>query len=370
MKAFAVILAVLVSATAALAEPRITSISPAVGFTFAPTRVVISGSELADQFTVCASDEPVRHDFPCPVSVFFGGASGRVISASSQFIVVMAPPQQAGVVDVRVQLGGTELTRVNAFHYQRHAQPEGNYVRYLVPAIHPLLEGANGSRWATEMVIHNGSGFDLTPHYPWPGIQFPQIGPTLAPHESFRPTFQTTSGNGAFFYIPAPLAAFTAFELRVRDISRDAEGWGTEVPVVRVDEQFAETVQLLDVPTDTRYRVTLRIYGHDAVARDVRVAVFPVPGGAEAVIPGDAIEERIVKLEEAPVFPTVYWPAYAELDPISDAVRASGARQVRIEVTFVFPVLADPPLVRPIWALASITNNDTQQVTTITPHVP
>ena len=64
--------------------------------------------------------------------------------------------------------------------------------------------------------------------------------------------------------------------------------------------------------------------------------------------------------------PTPLFPGYAQVDPLTAVVRAAGAR-VRIEIFDpIAPIVSPPP--PPIWAFVSITNNDTQQVTTITPH--
>lgn len=64
--------------------------------------------------------------------------------------------------------------------------------------------------------------------------------------------------------------------------------------------------------------------------------------------------------------PTPLHPGYAEVDPLSPLVRASGQR-VRIEVEDPLRHVVSPPP-PPIWGLVSITNNETQQVTMITPH--
>ena len=72
----------------------------------------------------------------------------------------------------------------------------------------------------------------------------------------------------------------------------------------------------------------------------------------------EAIElEGIVEIVPSP-FPNP--PAYAQLDPLTPAVRAAGPR-VLVEVT-------SPVEDLPLWAFISLTNNATQQVTAITPH--
>jgi hypothetical protein len=57
-------------------------------------------------------------------------------------------------------------------------------------------------------------------------------------------------------------------------------------------------------------------------------------------------------------------PSYIALDPIPPAARAAGGR-VRIELTN-YGANVSPPLAN-IWAFVSLTNNETNQVTLVTP---
>ena len=360
------VVSLLLTTTTITATPKIAEVVPSTGFTFGETRVQIRGSGFGFQNTVCTSLSPYA-TFPCPVKVFFGDVEVTVVWLTSNTIHAVVPGMSERVVDVRVLAAGTQVVLPNAFTFDPHAQPFGqNAVRYLVPVVRESVEGVHGSRWVTEVTAHNGSSVDLVLGGPWAAPGLPMVSPVLAPQESLTPPlFPPLMGEGAFVYVPVPLARSTAFELRVRDTSRESEGWGTEVPVVAVHDQFAGTVRLLDVPTDPRFRATLRIYGDDYTDREVMMSIY-APSGT---VP---IEQRVIALKgftnsqpDAPL-----WPAYAAIDPISDVVRASGQPRVRIEVAAIEPPLINPPLVRAIWALLSLTNNETQQVTTITPHDP
>jgi hypothetical protein len=169
--------------------------------------------------------------------------------------------------------------------------------------------------------------------------------------------------EGTFLYVPEARDGEVDLTMRVRDVSRDAEGFGTEVPVVP-QEDFKTSIRLLDVPTDPRFRTLLRLYGDSEIAREVTVTVYPMSGN-------QVLSQRVVWLEEGQGlwdhhdFPFV--AAYTRLDPLTDAVRASGHARVRIHIDGMVVSRADPPLIRPVWGFLSITNNVTQQVTTVTP---
>ena len=69
--------------------------------------------------------------------------------------------------------------------------------------------------------------------------------------------------TGAFIYVPSRMARDVITKVRVHDTSRDASSFGVEIPVVS-DLDFAATVRLAGIPTDARFRSTLRVYAYDA----------------------------------------------------------------------------------------------------------
>lgn len=249
-----------------------------------------------------------------------------------------------------------------ALAFSASAQLPSEYRRFLVPLTGFERAGANGSLWTTELMLNNTTQEEVRPIYRFCDADSPIITPPCSPL-SISPQWSQIVGvfaqegrDGAFVYLHKSQAEGVEFELRARDVSREAQGWGTEVPVVPV-EQFRTTIRLLDLPNDPRYRMTLRIYGADEHPRRVQITVLGYPNNV-------VLEQREVELAgdanlRDETFPLS--PAYAQLDPMTEAIRASGHQRIRIQVT---PLTADP-----IWAFASITNNDTQQVTTVTPHV-
>ena len=233
-----------------------------------------------------------------------------------------------------------------------HAQ---DYVQYLVPVVINNAAGTNGSLWTTEFTIHNPRDKELAV------LSSPSF--TVPPFSSRKVDLTQRGGfDGVFLYVPLDVSAPpTPMTLRARDLSKSAEAFGTEVPIVRIS-QFSRSLTITDIPTDARYRATLRIYGSNEYPRDLVMRVYTLEGQTP-------VEERSVHLDGIiPIVfdPTPLHPGYAQLDPLTPAVRAAGER-VRIEIFDPLEPITSPPP-PPIWAFVSITNTDTQQVTTITPH--
>lgn len=241
-------------------------------------------------------------------------------------------------------------------------------MQYLIPVAGNGTAGSNGSLWTTEFTIHNPRDTELTIIGDvCSGLPFitPPCVPSFAlPAGVSRKIDLTprTASEGVFLYVPKDVQyGPTPMTLRVRDLTRSAASFGTEIPIVRTTE-FAQVVIITDVPTDARHRATLRIYNSNEAPRDVVMRVYTLGGTTP-------IEERPVHLDGilTLVFdPTPLHPGYAQVDPLTPAVRAA-AERVRIEIFDPLASILSPPP-PPLWALVSITNNETQQVTTITPH--
>jgi hypothetical protein len=128
----------------------------------------------------------------------------------------------------------------------------------------------------------------------------------------------------------------------VYDQSRTTQSFGTEIPIVR-ERQFTNgstVLTLLNVPTDARFRNTLRIYGTAAAQVVVRVSA-PTISPVDSPVTLNAGEN-------------VFKPAAATFSSFPTGVGL-------VTVTITVPVQAH------VWAFVSVTNNDTQQITTITP---
>ena len=358
----------LFTALSASAAPVITSIEPNIGFTFGGTRVTIRGSGFLAPGDVCPRLPPSGSGLiTCAVQVYVGGVQAYVISATPAEIVASiqpttnGQPRQPGYADVRiVSEANGETTVDNGFLFDEKATPGlENYTRFLVPLTAHEVPGANGSLWTTEFTLFNASttvSMQVLGPFDDPGDLFIADPPLLAPGETrtlrLYPRGESP-GDGAFVYVPAPLTWAASMSLRVRDISKNAQSWGTEIPVVR-HQDTRSRITLIDVPTDPRYRAMLRVYRWTQ-PHATRVSIY-VPDRDEPI--------RVYDLAANPGTSDPDHPPYQSLDLLTDDVRAAGST-LRIEIDNSGPSLTPPPPL--IWAFVSVTNNETQQVTAILP---
>jgi hypothetical protein len=170
--------------------------------------------------------------------------------------------------------------------------------------------------------------------------------------------------GGAFLFVDSVTAGQLRFGLRVRDVSREAEGFGSEVPVVRTQDFRADGVSLLGIPNQPSLRLMLRMYALDKVGGDVRVRIYEQRGADIHLgdLAGDALfAERTYALTNihGSLIPELQdnYPAYAQAADLP----MPSTPLARIDIVPLTPGMR-------IWAFASATNNTTQQVTVISPH--
>jgi hypothetical protein len=360
-------------ATMVTAAPTITSVTPSVGFAYAATRVTVHGTDLKSSSTNCPAPVPAESGGGTCVELFFGNVKAQILSVSATNIEALVIPTDTGtprapfsVVDVRVAvLGKGEATLPAGFTFDVAPFDPSNYTAVLVP-ITPEGEvhGANGSIWGTELRLFNDNPFAIQldgPLYCDDII----LGCYPAPFEAFStrsvPAFRRDETvDGAFLWIPNPAVDGVHFSLRVRDVSQNAQSWGTSIPVVSRSD-FGNHVTIIDVPTDPRYRGMLRVYSASPAPQSVQVRIFNEHDHRTPVV------ERTVDLSGIlnPVFdPTPDHPAYAQIDLLTPEVRAAGD-VVRVEIDNLGDVVSPPP--PGIWGFVSVTNNESQQITTMLP---
>jgi hypothetical protein len=212
--------------------------------------------------------------------------------------------------------------------------------RVLVPVFMAPAAGAHGSLWHSELWIYNDNdepaGTGLVP-----AISAKQTAGPIA-------GTQPAGSPGAVLNVPPGLASGLHFNLRVRDMSRQSETWGTEIPLVRESEFFAGKLSLVSVPVAERFRQTVRIYQFvpfGEPAGTVRVRYYRIGGGSDLLLQDDT-----VTLTEAGAL------GYAQLGPFT----FPDTTALRIDIEPLSPLMR-------VWAFASVTNNETQHVTTIAP---
>jgi hypothetical protein len=239
--------------------------------------------------------------------------------------------------------------------------------RVLVPIVIWPTAGANGSLWVSEFSMFvDGSEelfvfpttFDCPVLCPAP----PLYGSMIPPRRVTEPRPTPYQGSaGILLRVDKSRAAEITFASRIRDTSRALDTWGTAIPVVTDDELVRGRLQLIDVGAGPRFRQTLRIYEPDATGASVRVRVWGDDGnetllGDETIVLAvPAYNQRDDANAGLP-----YSPGYAQLDFAAKFPSASQYPRLRIEVEPISDATR-------YWAFVSITNNETQHVTLVTP---
>jgi hypothetical protein len=238
------------------------------------------------------------------------------------------------------------------------ASPNGLYdpqafERILIPVI---LEGpgAFGAQWITDAWIENAEDYDVrffrAPFATLPcgipeGCDVPPI-----PKRSTR-RIESQWPTGVFIY--PERGADVRLNVLVRDLSRQAEALGTEVPVVREDDWKSGKFGLLNVPADPRFRVSLRVYFEE----NPQFGFFFLPVRITRMTDDISIVETTIGLDFAH---NGIIPAAGFIADIGTQLGIPAGTPLRIEV-------GPAPGGVKIWGFASVTNNTTQHVTVISP---
>jgi hypothetical protein len=231
----------------------------------------------------------------------------------------------------------------------------GAQEKLLLPiAYYGQVPGAFGSLWKVELSGRNaGSSFVRVGTKMPCAVNCPNS--PAQPHSDFFVDLSfTKTVAGHFIYVDSAGAESVSFNLRVQDVSRQALTWGTELPVVRSSDAFTAPVSLINVPSDSRFRVAVRVYDFDGTgANRVRLRIFPFNSS-------DAIVDDEVALTTQGFSPEEL-PPQAQITDLTGRYPTLRDRgPLRIEVI---------PVTSPLrfWAFVSVTNDETQHVTTITP---
>lgn len=256
------------------------------------------------------------------------------------------------------------------------------YERVLVPIMaQSVVPGAFGSLWTTQLIVRNESDQFVEISYTIAGCAI-ECPPGRAPRSTFGISdFLSDPNGGEFLYIGAPGKGKVSFSLRVQDLSRQSQTWGSAIPVVHESDTFTSTLQLLDVPVDSRFRSALRVYdfgtAQDYSGSAVRVRIYtmcgigPIDGkcadsplvdtllnlskrGSDFANPSRPGAAMVGNLAEA-------FPQLANVQPTVLPFGQLRPATVRIVIDPVSPDLR-------FWAFVSTTNNETQHVTVIVPH--
>lgn len=328
------ILIALLFSTAAFANPLIHSVSPAAGPTTGGTQVTIVGA-----------------GFSPNADVFFGDTR----ATQTQFVndttlVAVSPSHLPGLTAVEIrQADGNQF---KSFTFQGPVPP--TFERVLLPTFTGPVDGAFGSRFETELRVTSrttdriglyGLMLDCRVLCIWGDIDHP---PTVALHEPIDNSRDVvnTGTPGHFLMVRTSDVGRLNANLRVYDATRTDANFGTEIPIVRQRDFIdpREPLEFLGVPTDPRFRNTLRVYSYDF--------------GSPVVITVEGQESKIVQMSGGG---TIFEPLYAVFTDFP-----TGPEPVKVRVELLQPnISADAR--QPYWAFITVTNNETQLISTISP---
>lgn len=295
-----------------------------------------------------------------PVNVWFVG------SALSVYFGGDFPP---GPSDIELRVPGITIRAPGTITFVSDA----DFETILLPHIPgDPLPGANGSMWRVEMFVRNDSPHSLK-------FDLPMFGYTLVsppPPDWFIVPPQTTaevatySLNGpARMRLPAIAAASIVFATRLWDESRATENFGTRIPTVRERDFRRGAITIPGVPMGTVFRNTVRVFSPDGERHQFRVRVLThatLPAAAWGPYPphepviAEVLATYTVSAEandpaDKSGFP---WSVPMASIPIP---YFPGNTKVQVQIDVVDDERAA------YWAYVSVTNNETQQVTLLTP---
>ena len=292
-----------------------------------------------------------------PYGLIFGGigvGANSVERVDDHTIIATTPPHLPGNAPVALFEYDIGIGTNAVFQYLAPVPDE--FERLLLPVFVPPVHGAFGSEFHTSLHVRgkdNGTGVEVWGIRTSCGI-YPTCGPwdyvnqyidTGHRPNGFKPEDFVYEGSpGRFVYVRKSRLSNLAMNLRVADVSRATENFGTEVPIVRQD-QFQETIVLQGVPSDPLFRNSLWIYA------------------AEPGIAGIYINDEYVASVTLNGPANLFSPAFATFNDFPVSVEPMTVKVIVAQA----PICTCVPNKVKSWAVISVTNNDTQQFTTITP---
>lgn len=277
--------------------------------------------------------------------VFFGGVPATLVTLDSPTkITAVTPAHSIGLVSVTVRDNGAILSSQEQLAFAPVLE------EILIPVALQPTGASYGTRWVSEISVYNDSD-DSVPidREICSGIGWfydcSQSARRVPAHASMVIEPQQY-GELMLLHPPAAHASRLHFNVRLHETSRDPDGPGVQIPVVRGPELQHTYVWLPSIPTSPRFRTTLRAYTR-AISITIRV---------RDEVSGELLYERGIG---RPPLPT-------EADPfgsltINDllapaAVRARAKVRIEVEARGL-----------PVWGLLTLTDNETQRVQIFTP---
>jgi hypothetical protein len=273
------------------------------------------------------------------VSVTLDGQAVPATMSYSRITIPVIPPHERGAVELAVNAGGDTTT------YPLHYTTDDDFERVLIPIVtHRGVAGAYGALWFARSSAANGGDApaDLLLAQDAGTRPIAPLSVHLPPHSaSYFDALNAPSGGGAIARIGRWVASDVTFTERVFDDARSPLPAGVSVPVVR-EEAFRPRLAIADVLAGAQERTQLRIYSmadHPVtVTIDVRPMPFTQANASQLTITVPAAQREVA--------------GSASLD-LSTSIDSSWRCELASD--------------EPIWAMASVTNNDTNEVSIVWP---
>lgn len=240
------------------------------------------------------------------------------------------------------------------------------FVSFLVPIAFPsgrVVPGAFGTRWASELWLHNASTGNFTSLQP-ASLCLPSCEITVPSGYRGRLLWVNSNQNSAMLHVPAEHADRMFLSARLLELSRQSQPTGVEVPIIEESDFFVGERWILGVPIGEGTRAALRVY--DPYARaDTAVQVDFFAAGTSSGVPGATLGSAVFRPGGDPLagytglYPTEVPTVAATFHLVVDFPMLAGIEFVDIRLT---PLVAG----RPYWAFANVTHNDTQHVLLVT----
>jgi hypothetical protein len=284
--------------------------------------------------------------FTAPQVFFDGVPSPHVTLVSADNFTAIAPAHAIGIVPVTVLDQGVQYISYSLFAFAPVLE------EIIVPIAYKPIDASHGTRWVSEISVYNDSD-DAIPIDPemcsiiGTPVLCPDTPRRVPPHSSMviPPVSDYAPAPEMFLLPPADHAGRLHFTVRLHELSRDPDGPGTEIPVIRERDLQQTQVWLPAVPSSARFRTTVRVYTRGLTV-NVRVE-------------DDTTGELLAELKDYRDPPT-------DIDPFRSVTLSDllSPAQILAHKTVRYGVESD----NPVWAMVTLTDNDTQRVQIYTPH--
>jgi hypothetical protein len=285
----------------------------------APAAVPITGG------SVTIEDLPRS---PAPSVVSVDGVIAKILPNG----YIEVPPHAAGTVDVAITANGvTRIIRAGLTYFDPNAPADPQVFERLLFPIAFDGPGAFGTQWRTSNLYAYTNGV-------W--LRDPPCGGFCPTDGDGRDGVRQMSPAGVFLYAIRGGAEIKGMS-SIRDLTRNPAGIPTTVPVAH-ESDFKESWTIYSVPVDPqKYRTTLRVWSLD---RPLKFSVF---FGASFFFQGH-VDVQTSDSE----------PHFAQVD-LTAALKGAPVTIINIGAT--------AGTFERSWAMVSVTNNVTQEVTIVTP---